>query len=84
MSQRTETVVIGAGTAGLSCNHQPVFDRAGWPVQMRGVTAVPGLCFVGLPWLHRRKSALLFGVGEDAEHVVSTIVGDAPPARRFE
>jgi putative flavoprotein involved in K+ transport len=62
----------------------PVFDEAGWPLQQRGVTAVPGLYFVGLPWLHTRKSALLLGVGEDAGHVVSTIVGDSPPARRIE
>jgi putative flavoprotein involved in K+ transport len=59
----------------------PAFDRAGWPLQTRGVTAVPGLYFVGLPWLHKRKSALFLGVGEDAEHVVSTIVGDSPAAR---
>jgi putative flavoprotein involved in K+ transport len=52
----------------------PVFDYHGWPVQTRGVTAVPGLYFVGVHWLHKRKSSLLLGVGEDAEHVVSTIV----------
>jgi putative flavoprotein involved in K+ transport len=51
----------------------PVFDDHGWPVQTRGVAAVPGLYFVGVHWLHKRKSALLLGVGEDAEHVVSTI-----------
>jgi putative flavoprotein involved in K+ transport len=62
----------------------PVFDRAGWPVQTRGATAVRGLGFVGLPWLYKRKSALLLGVGEDAEQVVSTTVGDSPPARRLE
>jgi putative flavoprotein involved in K+ transport len=52
----------------------PVLDREGWPVHSRGVTAVDGLYFVGVHWLHKRKSALLLGVGEDAEHVVSTIV----------
>jgi putative flavoprotein involved in K+ transport len=62
----------------------PLFDQAGWPLQTRGVTAVRGLCFVGLPWLYKRKSALLLGVGEDAEHVVSNIVGDSLPARRIE
>jgi putative flavoprotein involved in K+ transport len=62
----------------------PVFDAAGWPVQTRGITDVPGLAFVGLPWLHKRKSALLLGVGEDAEHVVSAIVGDSAPTRRLE
>jgi putative flavoprotein involved in K+ transport len=52
----------------------PVFDADGWPVHTRGVTAVDGLYFVGVHWLHKRKSALLLGVGEDAEHIVSTIV----------
>ena len=52
-------------------------DDQGWPVQQRGVSEVPGLYFVGLHWLHKRKSSLLFGVGEDAEHVVAQIVGRA-------
>jgi putative flavoprotein involved in K+ transport len=52
----------------------PVFDSDGWPVHRRGITAVAGLYFVGVHWLHKRKSALLLGVGEDAEHIVSTIV----------
>jgi putative flavoprotein involved in K+ transport len=52
-----------------------LFDEYGWPIQDRGVTACPGLYFVGLHWLHKRKSSLLFGVGEDAEHVVSHIAG---------
>ena len=47
------------------------FDEYGWPVQERGVSPAPGLYFVGLQWLHKRKSALLFGVGEDAEYVAS-------------
>jgi putative flavoprotein involved in K+ transport len=51
----------------------PIFDAYGWPRQMRGVTEVPGLSFVGLHWLHKRKSALLLGVREDAEHVVDAI-----------
>lgn len=51
-----------------------VADEHGWPVQRRGVSAHPGLYFVGVNWLHKRKSALLCGVGEDAEHVVSHLV----------
>jgi putative flavoprotein involved in K+ transport len=46
-------------------------DPQGWPVQRRGVTSIPGLYFVGLHWLHKRKSSLFLGVGEDAEFVVS-------------
>jgi putative flavoprotein involved in K+ transport len=48
-------------------------DAQGWPVHERGVSPVPGLFFVGLHWLYRRKSSLFLGVGEDAEHLVSEI-----------
>ena len=51
----------------------PTFDEDGYPVQQRGVTRYPGLYFVGLPWLHTRKSGLLLGVGEDAEYIASRI-----------
>jgi putative flavoprotein involved in K+ transport len=54
----------------------PLDDGFGWPAQARGLTAFPGLYFVGLNWMHKRKSALLFGVGEDAEHVVSQLAGE--------
>ena len=42
-------------------------------MQHRGVSTVPGLYFVGLHWLHKRKSALLLGVGEDAEYVAAQV-----------
>jgi putative flavoprotein involved in K+ transport len=51
----------------------PVFDELGFPRGRRGVTDVPGLGFVGLPWLHTRKSPLLLGVGADASHVARAI-----------
>jgi putative flavoprotein involved in K+ transport len=51
----------------------PVLDSDGYPVQERGVTDRPGLFFVGLPWLYKQKSGLLFGVGDDAEHIASVI-----------
>ena len=51
-----------------------VTDEFGWPVQERGVSEHPGVYFVGVNWLHKRKSALFGGVGEDAEHVVSHLV----------
>ncbi|HEV8686009.1 MAG TPA: NAD(P)-binding domain-containing protein [Gaiellaceae bacterium] len=54
----------------------PLDDGYGWPAQQRGVTAHPGLYFVGLNWMHKRKSALLLGVGEDAEHVVARLAGE--------
>ena len=51
----------------------PIFDAFGYPVQERGVTAQPGLYFVGLHWLHTIKSGLLAGVGDDAAHVAEHI-----------
>jgi putative flavoprotein involved in K+ transport len=51
----------------------PVFDETGYPVHQRGVTASPGLYVLGLHWLYKAKSALLYGVGEDAAFVASAI-----------
>jgi putative flavoprotein involved in K+ transport len=50
------------------------FDDLGFPVQREGTsTVVPGLHFVGTHFLRKRKSSLLFGVGEDAAIVAGTI-----------
>jgi len=51
----------------------PVFDEMGYPVHKRGVTAFPGLYFLGLPWLYKMKSALFYGIGEDAAFIASAI-----------
>jgi putative flavoprotein involved in K+ transport len=43
------------------------FDELGFPFQREGVsTVVPGLFFVGVHFLRKRKSSLFLGVGEDA------------------
>ena len=44
----------------------PVKDISGEPVHRGGVTAVPGLYFLGLQWLSKMHSAFLSGVGDDA------------------
>jgi putative flavoprotein involved in K+ transport len=41
-------------------------DETGYPIHRRGVTEVPGLYLLGLPWLHTQASSLLVGVGQDA------------------
>ncbi|NTU19629.1 NAD(P)-binding domain-containing protein [Brevibacillus sp. HB1.2] len=43
-----------------------VLDSDGRPIHQRGITKVPGLSFLGLPWQHTRGSALMGGVGNDA------------------
>jgi putative flavoprotein involved in K+ transport len=50
------------------------FDDLGFPLHRDGAsTAVPGLYFVGVHFLRKRKSSLLIGVGEDAATVARQI-----------
>jgi putative flavoprotein involved in K+ transport len=49
------------------------------PVHTRGITSVPGVYFLGLPWLYKYKSSFLHGVGEDAEYLAEHIAGDTRP-----
>lgn len=52
----------------------PVMGEDGWPMQDHGVVAsVPGLYFVGLPFMRAVASALIGGVGRDAAYVVERI-----------
>ena len=50
-----------------------VCDARGRPVQQGGVCEVPGLYFLGLPWLTRRASAFIWGVWRDAEAIADHI-----------
>jgi putative flavoprotein involved in K+ transport len=50
-----------------------ILNQKGKPNHERGVSSVPGLYFMGLPWQYRRGSALIAGVGEDAEFIVERI-----------
>lgn len=50
-----------------------VFDGKGRLVHRRGVTASPGLYFLGLPLLHTRGSSLLGWVKDDAEYLAQQI-----------
>ncbi|MFT4417193.1 flavin-containing monooxygenase [Fredinandcohnia humi] len=50
-----------------------ILDAQGNPIHERGVTAINGLYFLGLPWQYRRGSALLQGVGYDAQYIAQYI-----------
>lgn len=51
------------------------FDDLGFPLQVDGEsTTIPGLFFLGVHFLRKRKSALLMGVGEDATVVAGRIL----------
>ena len=55
----------------------PIFDHGGEPVHRRGVTQLPGVYFLGLRWLYKRKSAFLLRAGpsEDAAYLAEQILG---------
>ena len=49
------------------------FDSNGVPMHQRGVSSVPGIYFLGLPWQSRRGSTFIWGVWHDAKHVADQI-----------
>jgi len=51
----------------------PVFNGRGHPAHQRGVTAQPGLYFLGLPWLYTWGSGRFSGVAKDAQFLVDRI-----------
>jgi putative flavoprotein involved in K+ transport len=66
--------------SGFRCDFDwmkmPIFDDGGEPVHRRGVTQLPGIYFLGLRWLYKRKSAFLLRAGpaEDADYLAEQIV----------
>jgi len=72
------SVIVWA--SGFRCNFDwvrlPIFDEAGEPVHRRGVTQFPGIYFVGLRWLYKRKSAFLLRASgaEDAAYLAERIM----------
>jgi putative flavoprotein involved in K+ transport len=74
-SRQTAGTVIWA--TGFRLDHSivqlPIFDGDLRVEHRRGVTAVGGLYFLGLPWMHTRGSALLGWVKDDAAYVADRI-----------
>lgn len=50
-----------------------VISTSEHPMHERGVSPIKGLYFIGLPWQHKRGSALVCGVGIDAAYIVTHI-----------
>jgi putative flavoprotein involved in K+ transport len=57
-------------------------DNRGAPVHDRGVTGVPGLYFLGLPWLHTWGSGRFSGIARDAEYLSEQIAAHANDPRK--
>jgi putative flavoprotein involved in K+ transport len=81
-SQLAVDAVIWA--TGFRTDHSwidaPVFDQSGRLEHERGVTASPGLYFVGLTWQHTRGSALLGWVKDDAAYIAEKVAAFRPIA----
>ena len=60
----------------------PVLDRKGRIRHDGGITEAPGLYLMGMPFLRRRKSALIDGAGDDAgdlsRHLAAYLAGRVP------
>ena len=60
----------------------PVLDRKGQIRHDGGVVAAPGMYLMGMPFLRRRKSALIDGAGDDARdlsaHLAAYLHGRLP------
>jgi putative flavoprotein involved in K+ transport len=68
------SVVWATGyTFDFSWLPEEVLNENGNPFHWKGVSSVPGLYFLGLPGLNKVKSSVLWGVGEDAEHIAQVI-----------
>ena len=81
---RTELDVVGDGvstviwTSGYRPDYAwvklPVFDDMGFPIQVDGRSQVAGLFFIGVHWMRKNQSTVLYGIGEDAEIVARQVV----------
>ncbi len=57
----------------------PILDDLGYPRNVRGVSAVPGLYFLGLLWQHSQASASLVGPSLDGPHLVDEMARRSGP-----
>jgi putative flavoprotein involved in K+ transport len=53
----------------------PVVNERGEPRHHHGIADVPGIYFLGLPWLSKMNSSFLSGVGDDAARLAAHIHG---------
>jgi putative flavoprotein involved in K+ transport len=76
------TVIWSTGFgADFSWIELPVTDGQGMPQHDDGVGTTDGIYFIGFPWLSKRKSGIIYGIEEDAQHIAQVIVQRASAAR---
>jgi len=74
-TKRFSTVVWATGHRPTYSWLDPAaFDHKGRVVHDGGVSRIPGLYFIGLPFLRRRLSSFIDGIGRDAEDLVDHLI----------
>jgi len=69
------TVIWTTGFTGdFSWIKLPVLNDRGNPLHTNGISSVPGLYFIGFPWLRSRKSGILYGMADDTEYIGAQLV----------
>lgn len=61
-------------TSDFSYLKLPVFDDHGTLIHNEGISDIEGLYFLGIPWLRKRKSGIIPGIGEDAEFIAGRLL----------
>jgi putative flavoprotein involved in K+ transport len=75
------TIIWATGfTLDFSWLKADVFDAQGRPRHDRGVSVVPGLYFLGLPFLSCRGSSFIWGVWPDAQYLAGHIADEGRTA----
>jgi putative flavoprotein involved in K+ transport len=70
------TVIWATGFSGdFTWINLPILDERGHPAHYQGISPVPGLYFLGFPWLSSRKSGIIYGIEEDAHRISDAIEG---------
>jgi putative flavoprotein involved in K+ transport len=68
------SVVWATGFGGdLGYLRLPVLDDTSEAIHQRGVAPVPGIHFLGFPWLSKRKSGIIYGIDEDAAFIADRV-----------
>jgi putative flavoprotein involved in K+ transport len=68
------TIIWATGfVADYSWIELDIFNEDGRPRHQRGVSAEPGMYFLGLPWQSRRGSSFIWGVWHDAKYLADQI-----------
>ncbi len=80
-----ESITSVIWSTGFSADYSwidlPVFNGRGYPTHHRGVTTMPGLYVLGLPWLWTWGSGRFRGIGDDARYLSEQIVRTAQAER---